>query len=65
MAAKKKTDYLEILISRRIISREQLAEAEEMARHSGMRLPDALARLGYATGEEVMRAMAEEHGVKC
>ncbi|HUT90925.1 MAG TPA: GspE/PulE family protein [Thermoguttaceae bacterium] len=63
MAAKKKSDYLEILISRGIISSEQLAEAEEMARHSGMRLPDALARLGYATGEEVMRAMAEEHGL--
>ncbi len=63
MATKKKSDYLEILISRGVISPEQLAEAEEMSRHAGMRLPDALARLGYATGEEVMRAMAEEHGL--
>jgi len=63
MAAKKKLDYLQILITRGIISEEQLAEAEEMSRHADMRLPDALARLGYATGEEVMRAMAEEHGL--
>jgi type IV pilus assembly protein PilB len=27
-----------------------------------MKLPDALARLGYASGEEVMKAMAEQHG---
>ena len=26
-------------------------------------MPDALIRLGYATGEEVMRAMAEQHGL--
>ena len=63
MAAKKKLEYVEILISRGIISSEQLAEAQEMSRHADMRLPDALARLGYATGEEVIRAMAEEHGL--
>ena len=63
MAAKKKLDYIEILISRGVISPEQLAEAEEMSQHADMRLPDALTRLGYATGEEIMRAMAEEHGL--
>jgi len=63
MAAKKKSDYIQILISRGVISPDQLAEAEEMSQHADMRLPDALARLGYATGEEVMRAMAEEHSL--
>lgn len=63
MAAKNKRDYIEILISRGIISPEQLTEAQEMSEHAGMRLPDALARLGYASGEEVMRAVAEEHGL--
>jgi type IV pilus assembly protein PilB len=62
MAAKKKGDYTEILIRQGIISPEQLAEAVEMADESGMKLPDALTRLGYATGDEVMRAMAEQHG---
>ncbi len=33
-----------------------------MADETGMKVPDALLRLGYATGEEVTRAMAEEHG---
>lgn len=63
MAAKKKSDYIQILVSRGVVSPDQLAEAEEMAQHADMRLPDALARLGYATGEEVMRAMAEEHSL--
>ena len=62
MAAKKKGDYTEILIRQGIISPEQLDEAREMAKESGMKLPDALNRLGYATGEDVMRAIAEQHG---
>ncbi len=63
MAARKKRDYIEILISRGVISPDQLSEAEEMAQRQGLKLPEALAELGYATGEEVMRAMAEEHGL--
>ena len=63
MAAKKKRDYIEILISRGVVSPDQLSEAEDMARHSGQELAEALTGLGYATGEEVMRAMAEEHGL--
>ena len=62
MAAKKKGDYTEILIRQGVVSKDQLAEADEMAASSGMKLADALIRLGYATGEEVMRAMAEQHG---
>ena len=61
MAAKRKGDYTDILIRREIISSEQLEEAGEMAAQSGMKLPDALIRLAYATGEDVMRAMAEQH----
>ena len=61
MAAKRKADYTQILIRQGIISREQLEESIDMADQSGMKLPDALVRLGYATGEEVMRAMAEQH----
>jgi type IV pilus assembly protein PilB len=34
-----------------------------MAKQTGLKLPDALVRLGYTTGEEVMRAMAEQHGL--
>ena len=62
MAAKKKGEYTEILIGQGIISPEQLAEAAELADESGLKLPDSLIRLGYASGDEVMRAMAEQHG---
>ena len=34
-----------------------------MASGSGIRPAEALTRLGYATGEDVMRAMAEQHGL--
>ena len=63
MAAKRKGNYTEILIRQRIISPDQLAEAKQMVKESGIKLSDALVRLGYATGEEVTRAMAEEHGL--
>ncbi|MGD0900828.1 MAG: type II/IV secretion system protein, partial [Thermoguttaceae bacterium] len=61
--AKRKADYTEILIRQGVVSREQLSEAQQMASNSGIKLPDALIRLGYATGEEVMRAVAEEHNL--
>ena len=61
--AKRKSDFTEILVRKGIISPEQLAEAKQMAADSGTSLADALPRLGYATGEEVMRAMAEQHGL--
>jgi len=63
MAAKRPGDWTEILIVQGIISPEQLAEARQMAAESDGRLPDALARLGYATGEEITRAMAQQHGL--
>jgi len=64
MAAKKsRQDWTDILISRGVIGPEQLAEAKQMAEESSLKLPDALSRLGYATGEDVTRAMAEQHGL--
>ena len=61
--AKRRSDYTEILIHKGTISPEQLAEAQQMATESSMRLAEALTRLDYATGEDVMRAMAEEHSL--
>jgi type IV pilus assembly protein PilB len=61
--AKRKSTYTEILIRRGIISPDQLAEAQQMAQQSGDKLPDSITHLGYATGEDVMRAMAEQHGL--
>ncbi len=61
--AKRKSEYTEILVRKGVISAEQLAEAKQLASESGTKLADALSRLGYASGEEVMRAMAEQHGL--
>jgi len=63
MPAKQKTSFTDILIRHRVLSSDQVHEADQMARQGGMRLQDALVRLGYATGEEVMRAMAEQYGL--
>ena len=58
-------DYTEILLRRGIVSPEQLREASQMAREqSEMSIGDCLTRLSYASGEEVMRAMAEFHNME-
>ena len=63
MAAKRKSDFAEILVRQKIVSIDQIDEARQMAKQSGMELADALIRLGYATGEDVTRAMAQEWGL--
>jgi len=55
-------DFTEILVRQGVISNNQLAEALQMAKASGIKPGDALIRLGYATSEEVMRAIAQQHG---
>ena len=57
------SDFTEILLRRGTISLDQLSEAEQMAREQNLRVADCLVRLGYASGEDVMRAMAEHHGL--
>ena len=61
--AKKKAEWTEILIRQGLVSPEQINEAKQMAKESGIKLPDALVRLGYATGEDVTRAIAEQNGL--
>jgi type IV pilus assembly protein PilB len=55
-------DFTEILVRQGVISNNQLAEALQMAKGSGIKVSDALIRLGYATSEEVMRAVAQQFG---
>ena len=61
--AKKRVEFAEILVRRGVVSPEQISEAAQMAKETGIKLADALVRLGYATGEDVSRAVAEEHGL--
>ena len=58
-----KRDFTEILISQGVLSQEQVAEAKKLSRSSGKKLPDAIITLGYSTGDVVMRALAQEHGL--
>ncbi|MCA9264326.1 MAG: Flp pilus assembly complex ATPase component TadA [Planctomycetales bacterium] len=56
--------FTSILIKRGLISPEQLAEAERMAAEKREKVGDCLVRLGYISGEELMRAIAEEHSLE-
>ncbi len=58
-----RANFASILVRQGVISKEQLDEAEQMARSSATKVADALVRLGYASSEEVMRAMAQEHSL--
>ncbi len=57
-----KKDLGEFLIERRIIGKDQLAEAKALAKTSGSKVHDVLIKQGYATSEQVMQAMADLHG---
>ncbi|MBP86551.1 MAG: pilus assembly protein PilB [Planctomycetaceae bacterium] len=54
-------DYTELLLRRGVVSLDQLSEAERMARENNKKVADCLVQLQYASGEEVMRAMAEHN----
>ena len=49
------------LIKKGVLGPEQLQEAETVASSRKLKLQDAIVQLGYATGEQVMRALAEMH----
>jgi type IV pilus assembly protein PilB len=63
MAGRRRNHFTDILIQQGTLSAEQLEEADQMARQSGMKLQESLVRLGYASGEDVMRAIAQEKGL--
>ncbi len=58
----RKGDFTEILLRRRVISQDQLNEARQVSKDQNTSLPDTIIKLGYASGEDVMRAVAQEHG---
>ncbi|HEV3256412.1 MAG TPA: ATPase, T2SS/T4P/T4SS family [Gemmataceae bacterium] len=62
--AKSRGDFTEILIRRQTLSADQLDEARGMQKQTGAKLQEALIKLGYATAEEVMSAIAEFHGLQ-
>jgi type IV pilus assembly protein PilB len=55
--------FLEILIRAGKVSPDQMHEAEQIAKSQRVSVAEALANLGYASQEDVMRAMAQQHGL--
>ena len=61
--AKNRGDFVDILLQRKVLSAAQVAEARTMQQQSGAKLQDALVKLGYATTEQIMKAIADFHGL--
>ncbi len=53
--------FVDILLKSGIVAKDQIVDAENLAKQSNTSLADALVRLGYATEIEVMRALAKFH----
>jgi type IV pilus assembly protein PilB len=62
--AKTRGDFTEILLKRQILSTDQLAEAKAMQQQTGAKLQDAIVKLGYASNDDVLGAIAEFHGMQ-
>src|SRR5437588_9310502 len=62
--AKARGDFTDILVRRQVLSPDQLDEARGLERQAGMKLHDAIVKLGYATTDQVMSAVAEHHGMQ-
>ena len=62
--AKARGDFTDVLLRRKLISHDQLGEAENLASATGIKLQDAFVKLQTLTGQEVMSAVAEHHGVQ-
>jgi len=62
--AKSRGDFTDILVRRQTLSPDQVEEARSMQAQTGAKLQDAIVKLGYASGEEVMSAIAEFHGLQ-
>jgi|GEM_PF-6523887 len=56
-------DFTALLIKRGIVSADQLAEANKLAETGEKSVGDALITLGYASPEDVTRALADFHKI--
>ncbi|MBC8113455.1 MAG: type II/IV secretion system protein [Candidatus Saccharimonas sp.] len=62
--AKGRGDFADILLKKKLIGPDQLAEAERNAGDTGMKLQDAIIKLQYLGANEVMSAIAEHYGMQ-
>ncbi len=57
-------DFADILLKKKLIGPDQLAEAENIARATGIKLQDALIKQQYLSANEVMGTIAEFYNMK-
>jgi type IV pilus assembly protein PilB len=62
--AKSRAEFTDLLIQKGILAPDQLTEARGMAQQTGAKLQDTLVKLGYATPEQVISAIAEASGLQ-
>ena len=62
--AKGRGDFSEILIQKHLISNDQLIEARALSQQTGAKLQDAIMKLGYASIDDIMAAVAEHSGMQ-
>jgi type IV pilus assembly protein PilB len=62
--AKGRGDFADILLRKKMLGPDQLADAEEYAAANGMKLQDALVKKEYLSANEVMNAIAEHFNMK-
>ena len=61
---KARGEFTDILVRRQILGPDQLGEAKNLQQQTGAKLHEAIVKLGYATTEQVMSAIAEHHGLQ-
>ncbi len=62
--AKGRGDFADILLKKKLIGPDQLAEAESVASQTGLKLQDAIIKQQYLSANEVMSAVAEHYGMQ-
>src|SRR5436190_19338549 len=61
--AKAPRDFTDILVRNGTLSADQLEEAHRLATSTRIKVHEAIAKLNYANADELMKAMAEHHGL--
>lgn len=58
------SDFTKVLLKARIISQDQLLEAEKMSKRANQNLNEVLLKLGYANSEQIAKAMARANNMR-
>ena len=61
---KTRGDFTDVLVKRGILGPDQLGEAKTLQSQTGAKIQDALLKLGYATLEDILSAIAEHSGMQ-